>query len=186
MEILRGREERAALDWIIKAAQTALDATCQRAKCGSVIVADDLVIGRGYNSPPNNDESQRTCSVPKAFYDPKVTDKTCCIHAEIRAINDALRKNPEILPGSRLYFMRIDEGGNPAISGEPYCTICSKQTLEVGISEFVLWKKEGICVYDTNEYHEISRNYQGTPGHNYSITPEEAKDIIKLSCLNLL
>jgi deoxycytidylate deaminase len=38
-----------------------------------------------------------------------VTDKTCCIHAEQRAIMNALRNHPNEIEGADLYFMRLDK-----------------------------------------------------------------------------
>lgn len=153
MRYLSGKEEKTALEYLAKASEIALQATCSRSKCGSVIVKGNEIIGRGYNSPPLGLESQRRCSNSKKDYDLKVTDKTCCVHAEQRAIMDALRTNPENIFGSRLYFIRVDEEGNPKRAGNPYCTICSKMALDAGIAEFVLWHEEGICVYDTEEYN---------------------------------
>jgi hypothetical protein len=69
---------------------------------------------------------------------------------------DVLRNNPGKITGSRLYFIRLGEDGKKSPAGKPYCTICSKMALDSGISEFVLWHKEGICVYDTEEYNELS------------------------------
>ena len=31
--------------------------------------------------------------------------------------------------------------------------------LDAGIKKFVLWHEQGICIYDTEEYNEISFNY---------------------------
>jgi hypothetical protein len=45
-------------------------------------------------------------------------------------------------------------------SGKPYCTICSKSALDIGIKEFVLWHEDGICAYDTAEYNLLSFDYQ--------------------------
>lgn len=159
MKILSNKEEKKALEYIEKAAEVAKIATCQRSKCGSVIVILDKIIGSGFNSPTKDDENQRRCSIKKESYNIKVTDKTCCIHAEQRAIMDALRKNPEKLQGSRLYFIRLDENEKPSKAGEPYCTICSKMALDVGILEFVLWNDQGVCVYETREYNELSFNF---------------------------
>jgi deoxycytidylate deaminase len=92
----------------------------------------------------------------KDSLDKKVTDKTCCVHAEQRAIMDALKSNSKKLENSRLYFTRIDKKGNQKFAGEPYCTMCSKMTLDAGISEFVLYHKEGIAVYDAEEYNDLS------------------------------
>ncbi|HNU96284.1 MAG TPA: deaminase [Candidatus Magasanikbacteria bacterium] len=160
MKYLSGQEEKQALEYINKATRIALDSTCERAKCGCVIVKDGKVIGQGFNSPPLNTEKQRRCLFDKNTYNPKVTDKTCCIHAEQRAIMDALRNNPDKLIGSTLYFIRLDEDKTPARAGKPYCTICSKMALDVGIVEFVLWHDQGICVYNTDEYNTLSYQYQ--------------------------
>jgi deoxycytidylate deaminase len=159
MLYLSGKEEKEALDYIAKATQIAQNATCQRSKCGSIIVKENEIIGTGYNSPPQEIESQRRCSFSKDEYHKKVTDKTCCIHAEQRAIMDALSKNPTKLIGSRLYFIRLDDKDNPSKAGEPYCTICSKMALDVGILEFVLWNDKGVCVYETEEYNILSFQY---------------------------
>lgn len=44
------------------ARHVAMRATCKRARCGSVIVDNNgIIIGRGYNAPPQGDESQRMC-----------------------------------------------------------------------------------------------------------------------------
>jgi hypothetical protein len=53
------------------------------------------LIGKGFNSPPGLKESQRRYFCLKENFDRKITDKTCCIHAEQRAIIDALKYNPE-------------------------------------------------------------------------------------------
>ena len=74
---------------------------------------------------------------------------------------DALRKNPDKLLGSKLYFVRLNNDKTPSRAGEPYCTICSKMALDVKISEFVLWYDKGICVYDTDEYNTISFQFRG-------------------------
>jgi len=156
MQYLTDNEEQSVLLFLEKAVEIAKSATCERAQCGSIIVKNNEIIGVGFNSPPHNDEGQRRCTCDKSAYHQKVTDKTCCVHAEQRAIMDALRHNPDKLPGSRLYFIRLDETGAPSRAGEPYCTICSKMALDVGIAEFVLWHEQGVCVYDTREYNDLS------------------------------
>ncbi len=168
MRYLSSTEEKKALEYIAKATTVAQNATCERSKCGSVIVQLGEIIGSGFNSPPQDIEKQRRCSYSKDSYHQKVTDKTCCVHAEQRAIMDALRKNPDKLHGSRLYFIRLDDKGTPSIAGEPYCTICSKTALDVGISEFVLWHNKGACVYDTKEYNALSFQY-GLSGENSTV-----------------
>lgn len=156
MDYLPGNEKIKAFEFIAKATEVAQKATCERSRCGCVIVQSDEVIGRGFNSPSRDIEEQRRCFRSKDSYHKKVTDKTCCIHAEQRAIMDALRKNPNILSGSKLYFIRLDDNGEPSRDGEPYCTICSKMALDVGIENFILLHNKGICVYDTKEYNTLS------------------------------
>ncbi|MFB0964543.1 MAG: hypothetical protein QMC36_02435 [Patescibacteria group bacterium] len=143
-----------------RAAEVARKATCGRSKCGSVIAKDGEIIGEGFNSPAGGLESRRRCACAKSELDPKVTDKTCCVHAEQRAIMDALARNPGKIAGSTLYFVRLDENGMPKRSGEPYCTICSKMSLDSGVSEFVLWRPEGYVAYPTDEYDALSYGFR--------------------------
>lgn len=159
MHYLSGEEEKMALSYIKEAGEIALDATCTRSKCGTVIVKNGIIIGTGFNSPSGNLESGRRCACSKAELDSKITDKTCCMHAEQRAIMDALKNHPDDIHGSRLYFVRLGEDGKAKLSGQPYCTICSKMSLDVGISEFVLHHEQGVCIYGTEEYNALSYNY---------------------------
>ena len=159
MIVLNGEEEKIALDILLKTADLAKDATCSMSKCASIFVKDNQIIGAGYNSPPGNIESQRRCNYSKDSYHKKITDKTCCIHAEQRAIIDALTRHPDMIKGSRLYFARLKDG-QMARAGKPYCTICSKMALDAGIAEFTLWHNEGIIVYDTKEYNRLSYEYR--------------------------
>jgi deoxycytidylate deaminase len=161
MYILKGEEKEVAQTYLQKAIEIAQKATCSRSKCGCVIVKDDIIIGSGYNSPPNDLESQKRCSNSKNQYHKKVTDKTCCIHAEQRAMFDALKNNSQNITGSRLYFIRLDEKNQPAVvTGMPYCTICSKMALDLGIKEFVLVYENGFHVFNTEEYNDVSFKYE--------------------------
>ncbi|MDD5098456.1 MAG: deaminase [Candidatus Pacebacteria bacterium] len=152
-------EEKEAIEWMDKTIEIAKKALCSNAKCGAIIVKNGEVIGEGYNAPPLDGESNRKCSneynLPQKFK----YDRTCCVHAEQRAIMDALRKNPDKISGSRLYFLRVDDNGNIKKSGKPYCTVCSRLALDAGIKEFVLWHEQGICVYSTDEYNDLSYQY---------------------------
>jgi dCMP deaminase len=161
MRYLEGSLKDNALVYIFLASGMARRSTCSRRRCGSAIVSSGEVIGSGYNSPPGNLESQRRCHLCKSDYHPKVTDKTCCVHAEIRAVFDAMRRNPDRIEGSTLYFSSVDFDGKTLRSDKLYCTICSKLVLDAGISEFVLWDDNGVCVYDTEEYNDISHRYSG-------------------------
>ena len=95
----------------------------------------------------------------KNIYNKKITDKTCCVHAEQRAIINALN-NGESVKGSTLYFVRVNEKGEMIFSEKPYCTICSKMALDVGIKKFALWHEDGICVYGIEEYNDLSFAYE--------------------------
>lgn len=159
MKILIWDEAQQALEYINQAAEIALQATCERARCGCVIVENNEIIGTGFNSPAGHLESQRRCKNDKNIYHKKVTDKTCCVHAEQRAIMNALIDAPDKIIWSRLYFVRIDNDGKPTHASKPYCTICSKIALDAGIKEFVLREETWICVYDTEEYNTLSFNY---------------------------
>jgi deoxycytidylate deaminase len=152
-------DETEGMKWMHVAAEVGKQATCGRSKCGSVIVNDGEIIGEGWNSPTGNFESQRRCDIEKSSYHRKVTDKTCCVHAEERAIMDALRRNPGKLAGSMLYFIRLNDDGKPKFSGQPYCTICSKLALDAGVAEFVLWHESGITAYPTDEYNDLSYDF---------------------------
>ena len=154
MRFLIGEDAKEASMYLQFAAEFARNSKCLRKRCGSVIVNKDKIIGSGYNSPPGDVCIERCFkdNLPADFK----SDRTCCMHAEQRAISSALSNFSGLLQGSRLYFMRIDDKGKMVHAGQPYCTICSKATLDAGIAEFVLWHPEGIAVYDTKEYNNLS------------------------------
>jgi len=158
MKYLSGTKEKEAIKWFIRAAKVADKALCLRAKCGTVIVKNKKIIGQGYNAPPLDKKENRICHKNFTPGKPKY-DKTCCLHAEWRAIIDALKKNPKKIKGSKLYFTRVDKNGQIKRSGQPYCTVCSRLALDVGIEKFVLWHEEGIYEYPTDKYNKLSYEY---------------------------
>lgn len=139
--------------------EIASKSTCHRSKCGSLLISKSgNIIGEGYNSMPCNETSD--CfkdSLPSGFK----SDKTCCIHAEQRAIMNALKNNPKEVEGSSLLFIRLNGANEPKHSGDPYCTICSKMALDSGVSKFALWHKEGWTFYNSKYYNELSFQYSG-------------------------
>lgn len=147
-------------EYFTLAAREAADATCHRAKCGSVIISrGGIVIGRGHNSPPDDDESQRTCDVKDWDFNKKPKyDKTCCVHAEWNAILDACKHHGNDIEGSTLYFMRIDDNGNFTDASTPFCTVCSRLALQSGIATFALWNEKPV-LYDTAEYNLLSYRF---------------------------
>ena len=143
-----------------KAAEQARQATCHRAKCGSVIVANDgAIIGVGYNAPPLNDERQRHCETEFNLHIKPKYDKTCCVHAEWNAILNALRNNADQVPGSTLYFMRVDDRDQWTDAGKPFCTVCSRLAMQSGLKKFALWSDNKTQPYDVDEYNIESYNY---------------------------
>lgn len=159
MRRLEGNDRQQLRQFFDRAAVVATRATCLRAKCGTVIVKNGQIIAEGFNGPALGLESNRTCKTQWNLSKKPKYDKTCCIHAEWRAIVNALRDNAEKIKGSTLYFMRIDEKGNFTDAGDPYCTVCSRLTLESGVSEFALWNDEGVDLYPTDEYDRLSFAY---------------------------
>lgn len=159
MEYLNNKGEQEAIKWMEEAARAATKALCLNAKCGAVIVKGGEIIGEGYNAPPQDEEANRMCD-KEIFNNKPNYDKTCCVHAEWRAIIDALKRNSEKLLGAKLYFTRVNENSEIIKSGKPYCTVCSRLALDVGIEKFLLWHKEGICEYDTKEYNKFSYEYK--------------------------
>jgi len=162
MKYLVGDKEKRAREYMNIAIKIAEYATCLRRKCGAVVVKENEIIGEGYNSPPGNSEENRRCLKDKKTLDNKVTDKTCCIHAEQRALDDALDKyNKSKLRGAILFFASVDDGGDKILSGKPYCTMCSKSALDKGLKGWVLEEERGLCFYEANEYNRLSFEFRG-------------------------
>lgn len=159
MKYLKDKDEKEAIEYMNKAAQVAVKALCLRAKCGAIIVKDGEIIGEGYNAPPNDDITSRMCSVKFNIPANNKHDLTCCMHAEWRAIMDALQKNQDKIKNSQLYFTRIDESRNIKLSGKPYCTVCSRMAQDSGIAEFILWHEEGVGAYPADEYNKLSYQF---------------------------
>ena len=155
---MRTLSKEEANHFLNKTIKIARKATCERSSCGAIIVKNNRIIGAGINSPPGDLESQRRCHIKKKEYDVKVTDKTCCVHAEQRAMFDALKRHPDKISGSTLYFARLKEG-RISFAKNPYCTICSKIALDLGIKEFVLFHEKDAIAYDTEEYNDLSYNF---------------------------
>lgn len=148
-------------EYFEEAAAIARQATCLRAKCGSVIVSrSGVILGQGYNAPPLNDESQRYCEAEFDMSKKQKYDKTCCVHAEWNAVISTLQNaSPDQISDSRLYFMRVDEQGDFTDAGEPYCTTCSRFTMQAGIGEFALWNAGGADIYTLPEYNKRSNQF---------------------------
>ncbi|HEX7484011.1 MAG TPA: hypothetical protein VF281_02565 [Candidatus Saccharimonadales bacterium] len=156
MKRVEGEAFQSIKQYFEMAAVLAEDATCLRAKCGSVIVKNSVVIGKGFNSPVLDDENQRLCSADMDTSIKPKYDKTCCVHAEWRAVLDACKTSADKLAGSVLYFMRVDDNGDFTDAGDPFCTVCSRLTMDAGVGEFALYNNEGADIYPLAEYNEKS------------------------------
>lgn len=155
---LVAEEKKKYADYFMREALKECDHSgCLSSQSGCVIVLDHQIIGKGTNSPPGNEKIEKCVKdeLPSDFR----SDKSCCLHAEERAIMDALRRNPSKLRGSSLYYIRKKEG-KQVFAGKPFCTICSKLALDAGIKEFILWHENGMTVYDTKEYNQLSFVYR--------------------------
>jgi len=142
-----------------EAGNVAAHATCNRAHCGAIIVTSDgEIIGRGYNAPPEGDESQRMCDVTLDKTIKQNNDKTCCVHAEWNAIIDALKHHGAKVEGSTLYFMRVNDDDEFTDAGDPYCTVCSRLAMESGIKTFGLWNN-GPDMIEISDYNKRSYSY---------------------------
>ncbi len=159
MEIIKGEDAVNASKWIDEAFQTARHSICLRAHCGAVIVKNGEIIGRGFNSPAGNDPKNRRCLAEYAIPEGFRHDRTCCVHAEQRAIQDALKNNRE-MAGADIYFSRADDAGNKLKSKDIKCTICSRAVLDAGISRFFLEFEDGIRAYGTKEFDDLSYEYK--------------------------
>lgn len=163
MKRIEGKAFEAIRPYFEQAARVAEDATCQRARCGAVIVSGDQIIGKGYNSPAGHDEAQRLCDAEMITTERPKYDKTCCIHAEWRAVLEACKAHPDAIAASTLYFMRIDDDGGFTDAGDPFCTVCSRLTMEAGVVAFALYNDGGADIYPLDEYNLKSyENYVRT------------------------
>lgn len=156
---LRGREAAVAEAYLDLAARQARTATCLRSRCGSVVVAaDGMLVGGGANSLPGGSCPTRCRKADGDLAPDFKSDRTCCTHAEVRAIVAALASGAD-LAGASVYFTRVDANGARVPSGRPYCTICSKLTLEAGLATFVLAHDFGVVAYPADLYNDLSFSY---------------------------
>lgn len=156
MRRLTNSECETAQKFFAEARKEALNSLCLCKNYGAVIVKEDIIYGTGHNSPPGDKKLGR-CLKDFLTSDFK-SDKACSVHAEQRAIIDAIAKiGLKDIQGSTMYVTQTDKNRSIIPVGKPYCTICSKLALDVGISKWVLLHPEvGFVEYDAEEYNEIS------------------------------
>ena len=148
-------------DMIKLAEEAARMSPCVKSKRGVVAFADrtpyagapsEAYLGRGYNGPP----PRVTCLQTQECMD------TCakrCVHAESRAIREALRFKQDRDVVSLLH-VKINSEGVCVPGGPPSCWQCSRELLDVGFDGIWLCElSEGWVYYKAKEFHEItSRN----------------------------
>jgi len=138
--------------WLERAAFEARRATCQSARCGAVLVLGDRCVGMGSNGPAVGSRLRCNDTAPSTRR-PK-SDRTCCVHAEWRAL---LQSWPTT--NTTLVFTRVDDTGQRVSSGLPYCTVCSRLALASGVRSWVLEHEGVVCEYDAETYDELSYAY---------------------------
>jgi deoxycytidylate deaminase len=149
------------LKWMDSAASQARMSLCQNGRCGAVVVSElGMLLGTGYNGPPLGAESNRTCNRPyKRTRKPRF-DQTCCVHAEVRAVMDALERHaPGYIQQARMYFVRVDEGGQKMPAGDPFCTMCSRIVMDAGVGEFALWTGDEVRVCPADDYDRLTYDF---------------------------
>ncbi len=153
-------EETVARFFLDEAAAVAKTGTCERSLCGSTVgIHSGFIWGAGSAGQPFG--ACEPCW-KKTLAPGFKSDKTCCTHAETRAILQAMRNGYDLsTPGVSIYFQRLSDEGEPKFSGQPYCTICSKLAFETGITSFVLSHSFGIIAYPTGLYNSLSYEYAG-------------------------
>ena len=158
------------LYWFRTACNVAMNSLCLKSKCGAVLVGkpyfepqagthalfDGSLVSVGFNSPPRSDPAFRRCGATTPSKAHPKAGRTCCVHAEVRALLAAPRDRIE---GSTLYFSRVNEAGYLQPSGRPWCTECSKLALDLGVKTWVLWHEEGPAEYDAAHYDWLSNRY---------------------------
>ena len=173
-ELLQRADELSACEarwlyWFRTACNVAQRSLCLKSRCGAVLVNKPsyvqegtsplfggTLLSVGFNGPPKNDAAYRRCGLTTPSKAHPKAGRTCCVHAEVRALLSAPR---ERLVGSTLYFSRVNELGYLQPSGRPWCTECSKLALDLGVEKWVLWHADGPAEYDADHYDWLSNRY---------------------------
>ena len=159
MEVLSPTNALRARSFLARAAEAAKESKCRKAHCGAIVVVDEQIVGRGYNAPPQDRSDFGTCSWPYNADSAKPRyDQTCCLHAEWRAVLDAASTG--LLPcNASLYFLRLLPDDRWAEEDNPYCTVCSRLILDVGITEIYVPNSRGIVSYSAEEFYRLSYEF---------------------------
>jgi len=148
MIYLEGKEKAEAEKWMKYAQKEAEKSPCHKSKRGVVIISPSgLIVGKGFNRPPGDFKcEQNICSKICSDY---------TVHAEMIAMHDTLTTGLYALKGTILYHAKIKNGIVIPVS-KPSCVDCSKHIYDWGIGAVVLQLEEGLMLYDSREFHELS------------------------------
>lgn len=153
MRILQDDDKEEALAFLLNAKSRAELSPCLLNKIGSVLVKRSEIIGEGYNSPPL-DEPINSCyrdQLPNGR-----SDSVCCVRAEQRAMVDALVHSPNMITGSTLYTVKLNDKGEIEQDSELFSTIISKMALDIGVANIVFFNRGEVVSYKSNEYNAVS------------------------------
>lgn len=147
--------------WMERAAEQARRATCERDRCGAVVMRAGKIVGAGFNGPVRG-FAPRCATAKTSPLKPK-SDRTCCVHAEWRALLEATQELGGKLRACVLFFTRVERSGEGqrVASGLPYCTVCSRLAHELGLEYWVLdhGAPRGLVEYTAAQYDEISHEF---------------------------
>lgn len=139
-------------DVVERALKAAAKSPCLKSRRGCVALAihegRQVVIGEGFNGPPvgsgcdGSEECRATCNKR-------------CVHAEVRAMNDAEVGHDMIFPYS-LVHVKLGENGLLAPSGGPSCWQCSREVLDRGCQGVWLFHETGWAFYPAQAFHELT------------------------------
>jgi deoxycytidylate deaminase len=148
MRYLEKKEKIEAKKWMKLAQNEAWKSSCQKTKRGVVIVSHSgVIVGKGFNRPPGNFECEQN-----------ICHKICSdytVHAEMVAMHDTLTSKMYVLKDTILYHAKI-KNGSVTSSLMPSCVDCSKHIYDWGVSAVVLQLKDGLALYSSREFHELS------------------------------
>ena len=114
--------------------------TCLRARAGTVIVKEDVIISTGYIGSARGDENCcdiGVCERDRLKLKPGERYELCrSVHSEANAIINAARNGHSVLGGTMyIYFERLD---GQKIKHNGPCIMCQRMIKNVGITQVKL------------------------------------------------
>ncbi len=114
--------------------------TCIRARAGTVIVKNDVIISTGYSGSPRGELNccdTGICERDRLGIEPGRNYELChSVHSETNAIINAARSGVPVIDGDMyIYFERLD--GQKIKHGGP-CMMCARIIKNAGIRKFVI------------------------------------------------